>query len=189
MFQILFPQYHTSSNQIWSDYLCYIRKSYQPWRCKTTTILLCSQIRWMENWGRAQQGWLFSAPFEPLLVRLEWLRAGRCTFEMLSLFMCLVLELGPLKGWLKWYCWLEYLYMVSLGFPGGSVVGNQPASAGDTGSTPVLRRPPGGGCGSPHQCSCLGNPMDREAWQATVHGVTKELRGHNLTTKQQQWRI
>ena len=129
----------------------------------------------MKNWGRAQQGWLFSAPFEPLLVRLEWLRAGRSTFKMLSLFMCLVLELGPLKGWLKWYCWLEYLYMVSLGFPGGSEVKNQPANAGDTGWIPVLRRPPGGGCGNPYQFSSLGNPMDREAWQATVHGVTKEL--------------
>ena len=32
---------------------------------------------------------------------------------------------------------------------------------------------PGGGNGNPLQCSCLENPMDREAWQATVHGVTK----------------
>ena len=34
---------------------------------------------------------------------------------------------------------------------------------------------PGGGNGNPFQYSCLGNPMDRGAWQATVHGITKEL--------------
>ena len=33
--------------------------------------------------------------------------------------------------------------------------------------------PPGGGIGNPLQYSCLGNPMDRGAWWATVHGVTK----------------
>ena len=36
-------------------------------------------------------------------------------------------------------------------------------------------RTPGKGDGSSLQYSCLGNPMDREVWQATVHGVTKEL--------------
>ena len=35
------------------------------------------------------------------------------------------------------------------------------------------RPPPGEGNGNSLQCSCLGNPMDRGAWQATVHGVTK----------------
>ena len=37
------------------------------------------------------------------------------------------------------------------------------------------RRSPEGGHGNPLQYSCLGNPMDRAAWWATVHGVTKEL--------------
>ena len=48
-------------------------------------------------------------------------------------------------------------------------------NAGDPGLIPGLGRSPGGGNGSPLQYSCLGNPMDREAWWATVHGVTKEL--------------
>ena len=48
------------------------------------------------------------------------------------------------------------------------------ANAGDTGSIPGLGRSPGGGNGNPIQYSCLGNPMDRGAWRATVHGVTKE---------------
>ena len=40
-------------------------------------------------------------------------------------------------------------------------------------SIPGLGRPPGEGNGNPRQYSCLENPMDRGAWQATVHGVTK----------------
>ena len=60
-------------------------------------------------------------------------------------------------------------------FPGGSMVKNLPANAGDTGSIPGLGRSPGEGNGNLFQYSCLGNPMDRGAWQATVHGVTKEL--------------
>ena len=43
----------------------------------------------------------------------------------------------------------------------------------DMGSIPGLERSPGVGNGNPLQCSCQENPMDREAWQATVHGVAK----------------
>ena len=53
---------------------------------------------------------------------------------------------------------------------------NPPASAGDIrdmGSVPGLGRSPGGGHGNPLQNSCLENPMDRGAWWATVHWVTK----------------
>ena len=52
---------------------------------------------------------------------------------------------------------------------------NPPANAGVADSISGLGRPPEEGNGNPHQFSCLGNPMDRGAWQATVHGVTKEL--------------
>ena len=48
-------------------------------------------------------------------------------------------------------------------------------SAGDEGSIPGLGRFPGEGNGNPFQCSCLGNPMDRGNWQATVHEITEEL--------------
>ena len=44
---------------------------------------------------------------------------------------------------------------------------------GDVGSVPRLGRSPGGGNGNPLQYSGLENPMDRGAWRATVHGVTK----------------
>ena len=56
----------------------------------------------------------------------------------------------------------------------GSVMKNPPASTGDAGSIPGLGGSPGGGNGNPLQYSCLGNPMDRGAWWATVHGITKE---------------
>ena len=56
------------------------------------------------------------------------------------------------------------------GFPGGAVVKNPPASAGDTGSIPGLGRNPGEGHGNPLQYSCLENPMNRGAWWAAVHG-------------------
>ena len=60
-----------------------------------------------------------------------------------------------------------------LGFPGGSVVKNLPSSAGDAGSIPGSGRSPGGGNGNPLQYSCLGNPVERGAWRATVHEVSK----------------
>ena len=61
-----------------------------------------------------------------------------------------------------------------MGFPGGSVVKNPPASTGDMALVPGSGRSPGEGNGNPFQYSCLGNPMDRRHWQATVHGVAKE---------------
>ena len=64
--------------------------------------------------------------------------------------------------------------LILMGFPGCSVVKNPPTSAGDVTLIPGSERSPGGGNGNPLQYSCLGNPMDGGAWQATVHGVTKE---------------
>jgi len=61
-----------------------------------------------------------------------------------------------------------------LGFPGGSVVKNLPAKAGDAGLVPGSGRSPVEGNDNPVQYPCLGNPMDRGTWWATVHGVAKE---------------
>ena len=58
--------------------------------------------------------------------------------------------------------------------PGGSVVKNPHANAGDVALIPGLGRFPGEGNNNLLQVFCLGNPMDREAWQATVQGVAKE---------------
>ena len=62
-----------------------------------------------------------------------------------------------------------------MGFPGVLVVKNPPANTGDIGSILGSGRSPGEGNVNPLQYSCLGNPMDRGAWWAIVHGVEKEL--------------
>ena len=65
--------------------------------------------------------------------------------------------------------------MLILGFPGSSDSKASAYNAGNLGSIPGSGRSPGGGKGNPLQYSCLGNPIDRGAWQAAVHGVTKVL--------------
>ena len=69
-----------------------------------------------------------------------------------------------------------------LDFPSDSVVKNLPVNIGDTGLIPGLGRSPGEGNSYPLQYSCLENPMDRGAWQATVHGVAKSQTGLQLST-------
>ena len=67
---------------------------------------------------------------------------------------------------------------MSEGFPCGTVVKNPLATAGDTrdmGSIPGSERPSGEGNGNTIQYSCLEISMDRGAWRATVHGVTKRV--------------
>ena len=60
-----------------------------------------------------------------------------------------------------------------MGFPGASEGKASACNEGDLGSIPGSGRSPGEGNGNPLQYSCLENPMDREAWWATVHGVAK----------------
>ena len=67
----------------------------------------------------------------------------------------------------------SFLWLSNILFPGGSVVKNLPATAEDIGLIPGLGRSPGEGNDNPLQYSCLENPMDRGAWRATVHRVTK----------------
>ena len=59
-----------------------------------------------------------------------------------------------------------------------TMVENLPAYAGDAGSISGLGRSPGEGNGNPPQYSCLGNPMERGAWQAKVHGVVRHAHTH-----------
>ena len=68
-----------------------------------------------------------------------------------------------------------------LGFPGGSDDKESACHEGDPGdasSIPGSGRSPGEGNGNPLQYSCLDNSMDRGAWQAIVHGVTKMVTRH-----------
>ena len=62
------------------------------------------------------------------------------------------------------------------------MVNNSPSNAGDVEHTGLIlrwRRSPGEGNDNAFQHSCLGNPMDRRVWQATVHGVTMSQTGLN----------
>ena len=68
---------------------------------------------------------------------------------------------------------LVEIYRQSLGFPGGSDGKEFSCTVGDLGSFPELGRSPGGGHDNPVQYSCLGNPMDRGAWRAIVHGFAE----------------
>ena len=68
-----------------------------------------------------------------------------------------------------------------MGFSGSMEVKNPPVNAKDMVSIPGWGRYPRGGNGNPLQYSCLENLMDRGAWQAMVHGITRV--GHNLATK------
>ena len=82
---------------------------------------------------------------------------------------------------------------ISRGFPGGSNDKESGSNAGDLGSIPGLGRPPGGGHGNPLQYSCLDNSMDREAWRAIVHSVTKgwtQLRnGAHMVSEGRLWLV
>ena len=74
----------------------------------------------------------------------------------------------------------KYKTMSSTGFPHSSVGKESFCSAGDTSLISGLGKSPGEGNGNPFQYSCLDYPMDRGAWQAIVHGVTRV--GHDLAT-------
>ena len=85
--------------------------------------------------------------------------------------------------------------LYTLGFPGGAS-GKEPTSQSRRSKIPGSGRSPGGGNGNPLQYSCLGNPMDRGAWQATVQRVAKSQTRlqqlstyvHTLNTRE-QWEI
>ena len=64
-----------------------------------------------------------------------------------------------------------------MGFPGGSDIKESACNVGDLGSIPGWRKSLGEGKGYPLQDSCLETSMDRGAWQATVHGITKSWTG------------
>ena len=76
----------------------------------------------------------------------------------------------------------KFSLIVFFGFPGGSDNKERIClQSGRPGSIPGLGRPPGGGHGKPLQNSCLENPMDRGAWQAVIHGITKSRTPLNMT--------
>ena len=93
-------------------------------------------------------------------------------------------------GWKEVQCF--YVAFILWGFPGGSDTKESACSAGDLGSIPGSGRSLGEGNGNRLQYSCLENPMDRGAWQATVHGVTEsdmtERITSNTLTRSDAWK-
>ena len=79
---------------------------------------------------------------------------------------------------------VKTLVIIYSSFPGGSVVKNLPANAGDGASVSGSGRSPGEGTGNPLQYSGLGNSMDRGAWRAIVHGVTESAATQRPTSLQ-----
>ena len=71
--------------------------------------------------------------------------------------------------------WEMLLFLLGMGFSGGSDGKESVCDAGDLGLIPESRRSLGEGNGYPLQYSCLENSMDRRAWQAAVHEFTKRL--------------
>ena len=90
------------------------------------------------------------------------------------------------------YACNKYLFsFMWQGFPGGSVIKNLLGNARDAGLIPWSGISPGKGNGNPLQYPCLGNPMDRGVWQATVLGVTKSHTwlSNYTTTSAEVWQV
>ena len=87
--------------------------------------------------------------------------------------------------WRQWDMWSPRLYLVytqvCLGFPDSSNGKEFACNAGDLGLIPGSGRSSGGGNSNPLQYSCLEIPMDRGAWQATVHGIAELEMTEQLT--------
>ena len=122
---------------------------------------------------------------------MQWRSCATKLTELCQKILPLVISVvlgNHIPGWclsflsVKWRCEatlictnvLKACVLKDGGFPSGSGVKNPPASAGGMGSIPGSGRSPGEGNGNPLQYSCLESPMDRGAWRATVHGLTKE---------------
>ena len=127
--------------------------------------------RWGEGEMVGWHHWLNGHEFEQALGDGE----GQGNLACCSSWGCK--ELNATGQHTTWYTTCDvYQDSYNLGFPGGSVIKNSPASAGDArdlGSIPGSRRSSGVGNDNPLLYSCLENLMDRGPWQATVHGVAK----------------
>ena len=96
------------------------------------------------------------------IIIIRWGQRGTDRLRILLKFLIYVAKLE-----------FEPSYPVIGELPGGFVVKNWPANAGDSGSIPGLGRCPGEGNGNSLQYSCLGNLMDKGAWWVTGRGVAK----------------
>ena len=108
------------------------------------------------------------------MITTEWFR----TFNNIDFMMFTVILNECIWKWTMFHIVIDWTGIwfglpLTKGFLDGAVVKNTLANAGNAGSIPGLGRSTGEGNAKPLQYSCLGNPMDRGAWQATVYGVEK----------------
>ena len=162
------------------------------WICQNFLFLLAKNLRWcILNEERGKEGNKYCSEFQTIPY-CQWL-GYRILMSMniveinglisMLCLKCLWMESASLGQQITISDYsLEYeeqkkksivTSLVSRGFPGSSAGKESTCNAGDLGLIPGLGRSPGEGNGYPLQYSCLENPMDRGAWQATVHGVTK----------------
>ena len=119
-------------------------------------------------WGRKESGLTEWLTLLKTSLVVQWLRFHASTAG----------ETGYIPGWgtkipyASW-CNKKEIKFDILGFPGGSNGEESACNVGDLGSIPPSGRSPGEGNGYPLQYSCLESPIDRGAWWATVHGVSK----------------
>ena len=103
---------------------------------------------------------------------------GECRVSYLhfgphNTILALFIQSTPVLHIFKYLLHLYTFFDFGWGFPGSSDSKVSAYNVGEPGSIPGLGRSPGEGNGNPFQYSCLGNPMDREACWATIHGVAK----------------
>ena len=133
----------------------------------THSSILAWRIPWTEEPGRLQS--------------MGLLRVGHDWATSLSLSAVLAGGCFTIEAPGKPIYLYTHIHIHIRGFPCSSVSKESACNAGDLCLIPGLGRSPGEGNGNPLQYSWLENPMDRGAWQVTVHGVTRV--GHDLVTK------
>ena len=93
------------------------------------------------------------------------------------IFLAMSVGYVTIQGFIKVYIGFMHFFLFILylmGLPWWLSGKESACNVGDTGLIPGSGRCPGGGNGNPLQYSCLGNPVDRGAWQAIVHGVAED---------------
>ena len=147
-------------------------------------ILYCLQVTHLNGWKKIQKiylvTWKLHNPQISVPIKKSFIGTQPCLFISL-----LCMATSVLYGRVEYFRQrpnglqvriFTVCYPLQRGFPGGSVVKNQSANAGDVrdvGLIPGLGRSPGVGNGNPLQYSCLKIPMDRGAMWSTDHGVAK----------------
>ena len=173
-------------SQSYSCFLFFFFFSFKvPWKSiKILTLLLLGKLSYRNSGASVYPMWPALGKFDFCWMN-EMMPGFVCTwiyFHVLMQFCGIVLPEVPvssplftsLRTMLTRSLQYWFLLVEMKGFPGDSVVKNLPANVGDDSSIPGSERSPGERNANPLQYSCLGNPMDRGLWRATVHGFAKK---------------